>query len=32
VGYIGFRYTAPAGASGYRTYCIDNVVAGQSGM
>ncbi len=32
VGYIGFRYTAPAGASGYRTYCIDNVVAGQNGM
>ena len=32
VGYIGVRYTAPAGASGYRTYCIDNVVAGQSGM
>ena len=32
VGYIGFRYTAPAGASGYRTYCIDNVVAGQDGQ
>lgn len=23
--YIGFRYTAPEGQTGYRTYCVDNI-------